>query len=141
MRKQLRTMQIGSKLRKLRIAQKLSQRDVAEQLEVSPSTYNAWESDASEPKPSQLVELAEIFGTDITDFFPNDAKVQIIHHQDNKGINGVVVHTENSILREKIIQHLEEQLADKNTIIRMQEEKIGFLQQITSERRCDSPSE
>lgn len=53
-------MEIGNKIRKLRMAKKLSQQEVADRLGVAQSAYQAWECDRSAPSLKYLLPLASL---------------------------------------------------------------------------------
>ena len=54
-------------LRKLRIENNLSQKALAEKLNVNFRTISAWEKSVCEPSLEMLVKLAEFFGETIED--------------------------------------------------------------------------
>lgn len=51
----------GERLKELRREKKLTQSELAKQLEVSGNTIYSWENDKQEPSMSTLVRLSEIF--------------------------------------------------------------------------------
>lgn len=51
----------GERLKELRHENKLSQRALAEMLNLSGNTIYAWETDKQEPSMSALLRLSEIF--------------------------------------------------------------------------------
>lgn len=56
-------MAISDAIKLVRTERNLKQDDVAELVGVSVQTYSKWESGKTEPKASQIIELAEIFHT------------------------------------------------------------------------------
>ena len=52
---------IADKIKMLRVAQKLSQADLAKKLGITRSSVNAWELGFSSPSTGYLVELANLF--------------------------------------------------------------------------------
>lgn len=52
---------IADRLRLMRIMNRWSQRQVAEQLKYSTSTINAWENDKNSPPAEVLVKYTEIY--------------------------------------------------------------------------------
>lgn len=54
-------MTFGQKIKKLRTDAKLTQKDLAEKMNVSFQTVSKWESDLNEPDISNIKELAKIF--------------------------------------------------------------------------------
>ena len=59
----------GERLRSLREAAGLSQRQVAAQLDISQPAYALWELHNVALKPEQLTRLAKILGVQVEDFF------------------------------------------------------------------------
>jgi transcriptional regulator with XRE-family HTH domain len=59
----------GARIQKFREAAGLSQREVAEQLEISQPSYAAWERRNVGLTQDQLEKLAEIFQIEVVDFF------------------------------------------------------------------------
>ncbi len=53
------------RLKELRIAQKLYQKDIADMLGVDRTTYTKYESGASEPDIATLIQLADFFGVTV----------------------------------------------------------------------------
>ena len=68
-------MTYGTKLRKIREKNKLSQQEIADQLQISQSTYSQWESDLTTFKVEYLPKLAEIFKIDVTELIPEGTVV------------------------------------------------------------------
>ena len=112
-------MKLGAKLRKLRIAKKLSQQEVADRLNLSQSTYCAWESDEAVPKLKHLPQLADIFEVELTELLPKEAGVQINYNQDNKenSVNGFRVKIDARELYEELVQSLKDHAKTKDELI------------------------
>lgn len=55
-------MTLGQRITRARVAQRLSQNDLAEALEVSRQSVSKWETDASVPELDKLVKLCQLFG-------------------------------------------------------------------------------
>ncbi|NMA01640.1 MAG: helix-turn-helix transcriptional regulator [Clostridia bacterium] len=58
-------MDLANKLINLRVHNKLSQRDLAEKLNLSEELIAAWEKGEKEPGASQLAQISKIFGISI----------------------------------------------------------------------------
>ncbi|MFL7033298.1 helix-turn-helix transcriptional regulator [Vibrio lentus] len=56
---------IGETLKVARSKTNLSQNDMAEKLKITKQTYMKWENDLTEPKASQVVQLASILGISV----------------------------------------------------------------------------
>lgn len=60
-------MVLATKLRKLRDERKWSQLDIANEMDISQSAYNKWETGQSKPTLKNLKKLADIFKIDFID--------------------------------------------------------------------------
>lgn len=58
-------MKLGDRLKQLRLAKQLTQRQVAAQLNVAPSIYNRFERNERKVKKDMLPKLSEILGISI----------------------------------------------------------------------------
>lgn len=65
-------MSLGQKLKKLRVENGLTQKDLADQLHVTFQTVSKWESDTNEPDFSTIKELAKIFDCSIEYLFSDE---------------------------------------------------------------------
>ena len=86
---------ISKNLRRIREKNtQYSQKDVAELLGIKQNTYSTWESGESDVKREYIPKLAEIFGSEIKDFFETTAnKIEITQtNADNNdnSVNGLV---------------------------------------------------
>ncbi len=64
-------MEIGEKLRKLRIGRKLTQEQVAEIVSIKRSNYGAWEEGRGTPSLEQTKILADFYMLTMEDFLPD----------------------------------------------------------------------
>ena len=55
----------------------MSQAGVAEQLNISQSTYNSWESDRTVPSPKYFARLAQVLGVEPSVLMPTNLTVQL----------------------------------------------------------------
>ncbi|MBY0089693.1 helix-turn-helix transcriptional regulator [Priestia aryabhattai] len=69
-------MRLGNQLQKLREEQKMSQKEVAKQLNVSVQHIHKWEHNQSYPEIQHLLKLGDIYGTTIDEFIKKDAALQ-----------------------------------------------------------------
>ena len=58
-------MSVGERISQLRKAQKLSQGQLADAMEVSRQAVSKWENDLSTPDPLKLIKLAQVLDTDV----------------------------------------------------------------------------
>ncbi len=61
-------------LKSIRLKQGLSQKKVADYLNISPQSISKWENDEAQPSVSFLPQLAECLGCEINDFFKQEDK-------------------------------------------------------------------
>ena len=67
-------MDIGAKIKELRIKNNMTQKDLAEELEVEPGTVSKYESGMIDLTVKTVIKLAEIFNVDIEYFFEDNTK-------------------------------------------------------------------
>ena len=70
-------MNIGNKIKKYREENKMTQKDIAEILEVEPGTISKYESGIIEPNIESLKRLAETFGITVNELINNDEKFEL----------------------------------------------------------------
>ena len=63
----MRTIKLADNLRRLRVEKHLSQKDMAEKLNVNFRTISAWEKSICEPSIEMLVKISEFFDESIED--------------------------------------------------------------------------
>lgn len=70
-------MSIGSKIRKYREINKMTQKDIADILEVEPGTISKYERETIEPNIEALKKLAEIFNITVDELIKDEKKFDI----------------------------------------------------------------
>ncbi len=65
-------MSLGEKIRKLRLSKDITQKEIADKLNVSFQTVSKWENNINEPDLASLKKLANIFNCPIDFFFEDD---------------------------------------------------------------------
>lgn len=70
-------MNIGSKIKKYRELQKMTQKDIAEILGVEPGTISKYESGIIEPNIDSIKKLAEIFNITIDELLKDEKKIDV----------------------------------------------------------------
>jgi len=84
-------MAIGSTIRKLRTAKKLSQQYIADTLNIDRRTYAAWEQESQEIKSGYIPQLAEFFGVEIADLFKSETSINIKQSFKDSTINTAIL--------------------------------------------------
>ena len=88
-------MSVGDNLSKIRNRNNLSQKEVADYLNVDRKTYASWETGTADVKSSYIPKLAEFLKVEINDLFREKSHRIVINQQntDNKdaSINGIVL--------------------------------------------------
>lgn len=64
-------MEYRFSLRAARAYADLTMQEAADQLGVNPGTIQSWEKGKTEPKPSTLAQMAELYGVRVEDIFLN----------------------------------------------------------------------
>lgn len=62
-------MNIGQKIKDLRIERAYSQAKLAKEVGVSQKAIDYWERNVNEPKASNIIALVKVFGITFDDFF------------------------------------------------------------------------
>ena len=73
-------MQIGTKLKELRIAKNLTQEELADRAELSKGFISQLERDLTSPSIATLVDILQCLGTDLQEFFSAPEEEQIVFH-------------------------------------------------------------
>lgn len=85
-------MKLGENILKLRKENKLSQEELAEQVNVTRQTISNWELGETEPTPSQLKILSKIFNVSIDKLLDNDVDSLIINKVSNtEKLAGIII--------------------------------------------------
>ena len=74
-------MEIGSKLKSLRVARGLTQEELADRAELSKGFISQLERDLTSPSIATLVDILQCLGTDLKEFFNDDSDDQVVFHQ------------------------------------------------------------
>jgi len=130
-------MTYGTKLRKIREKNKLSQQEIADQLQISQSTYSQWESDLTTFKVEYLPKLAEIFKIDVTELIPEGTVVKVMNNQEQKNneysVVGFEINMDARDLYQKLLLSKDEIIHSKNEIIEIRKQEIESLKAIIKE--------
>jgi transcriptional regulator with XRE-family HTH domain len=66
------SMEIGERIKKVREARGLSQKEVASMIKMDQSQYSKLEKDRTDPSVSTLAKVAKALGTQLSDLFADD---------------------------------------------------------------------
>lgn len=121
-------MNIGNKLRGIRTEKGYTTLYMAEKLGVSEPTYRKYEKNESFPDINMVAKMATVLEKNFLELLPSECFVQ--NNNDQQG--GVVINlgTINN-LSEKLIEHLEQSLLEKNEMIKEKNEIIKDLKKIS----------
>ena len=100
-------MSIGNKIKEYRELNKMTQKDIAEVLEVEPGTISKYESGIIEPNIESLKRLAEIFNITVDELIKDEEKfdvtqinvLKILREQKEMGLKGNLYHNTQIILK------------------------------------------
>ncbi|MDL2226007.1 XRE family transcriptional regulator [Eubacteriales bacterium OttesenSCG-928-M02] len=71
-------MQIGDKIKQLRLQRALTQEELADRAELSKGFISQLERDLTSPSINTLLDILECLGTNITDFFKEESQDKIV---------------------------------------------------------------
>ena len=70
-------MQIGDKIKRMRIEKGLTQEELANRCELSKGFISQLENDLTSPSIATLIDILEILGTNLKEFFSDDKDEKI----------------------------------------------------------------
>ena len=73
-------MKIGSKLKEPRIMKNLTQEELADRAELSKGFISQLERDLTSPSIATLVDILQVLGTNLQEFFQDSTDEQIVFH-------------------------------------------------------------
>ena len=74
-------MEIGKKLKELRIAKNLTQEELADRSELSKGFISQVERDLTSPSIATLTDILQCLGTTLHEFFSDDTEEQVVFHE------------------------------------------------------------
>lgn len=124
-------MDIGNKLKTLRVQKKLEPVNIADMLKISVNTYRKYERNESAPDLNMLEKIAAVHEMSVTDLLKDDAYV--FHNNKNKDctISNVVINH----LSEKLIEQYDIRINEKDEIIKKQKLQIINLEGIIKDQK------
>lgn len=97
LRKEVILLEIGNKIRRLRLQRGLTQEELADRCELSKSFISLLERDLTSPSLDTLSDILESLGTDLPTFFRNSGSEKMVFtgedifvKEDPDGIRGVI---------------------------------------------------
>ena len=76
-------MNIGQKVRELRIAKNLTQEELADRSELSKGFISQLERDLTSPSIATLVDILQCLGTNLNEFFSDDEEEQVVFGEED----------------------------------------------------------
>ena len=76
-------MQIGEKIRILRMEKQLTQEELANRCELSKGFISQVENDLTSPSIATLIDILEILGTNLPDFFSDTKEEKVTYSKDD----------------------------------------------------------
>ena len=76
-------MQIGEKIRDLRILNQLTQEELANRCELSKGFISQLENDLTSPSIATLIDILQCLGTNLKEFFSDDEEEQVVFHKED----------------------------------------------------------
>lgn len=73
-------MDIGNKIKELRVLKGLTQEELADRAELSKGFISQLERDLTSPSIATLVDILQVLGSDLKDFFQEEADERIVFH-------------------------------------------------------------
>lgn len=74
-------MEIGNKIKELRVQKNLTQEELADRAELSKGFISQLERDITSPSIATLVDLLQCLGTNLEEFFTGTASEQVVFHK------------------------------------------------------------
>lgn len=74
-------MEIGNKIRELRMLKGLTQEELADRAELSKGFISQVERDLTSPSIATLIDILQCLGTDLKTFFNDSADEQVVFHK------------------------------------------------------------
>ncbi|MBM6839882.1 helix-turn-helix transcriptional regulator, partial [Clostridium saudiense] len=72
-------MEIGEKIKRMRIEKALTQEELANRCELSKGFISQLENDLTSPSIATLIDILEILGTNLKEFFSDDKEEKITY--------------------------------------------------------------
>lgn len=76
-------MEIGNRLKELRIAKNLTQEELADRAELSKGFISQIERDLTSPSIATLIDILQCLGSNLKDFFQEEDDRRVVFHEDD----------------------------------------------------------
>ena len=118
------------KIRMMREFRQLSQEDMAEKMNMSPSGYAKIERGETRLQYDKLVQIAQIFNVSLSDLVDNDKGVIFFMNKNGNNTSANYYSGDHSIMFE--IEKLKLQLIHKNELLEQKEKELETLRKMIS---------
>ena len=123
-------MGMHDKIRMMRELRQLSQEDMAEKMNMSPSGYAKIERGETRLQYDKLVQIAQIFNVSLSDLVDNDKGVIFFMNKNGNNTSANYYSGDHSIMFE--IEKLKLQLIHKNELLEKKEKELEMLRKMIS---------
>ena len=123
-------MGMHNKIRMMRELRQLSQEDMAEKMNMSPSGYAKIERGETRLQYDKLVQIAQIFNVSLSDLVDNDKGVIFFMNKNGNNTSANYYSGDHSIMFE--IEKLKLQLIHKDELLEQKEKELEMLRKMIS---------
>ncbi|AJO87231.1 TPA: helix-turn-helix domain-containing protein [Haemophilus influenzae] len=123
-------MGMHDKIRMMRELRQLSQEDMAEKMNMSPSGYAKIERGETRLQYDKLVQIAQIFNVSLSDLVDNDKGVIFFMNKNGNNTSANYYSGDHSIMFE--IEKLKLQLIHKDELLAQKEKELETLRKMIS---------
>ena len=123
-------MGMHDKIRMMRELRQLSQEDMAEKMNMSPSGYAKIERGETRLQYDKLVQIAQIFNVSLSDLVDNDKGVIFFMNKNGNNTSANYYSGDHSIMFE--IKKIKLQLIHKNELLEQKEKELETLRKMIS---------
>jgi transcriptional regulator with XRE-family HTH domain len=121
-------MNIGNKLKSLRVEKRFEPLDMALKLGISETTYRRYERNEASPDLNMIEKIATILDKNVLELIPNEFVSQV--NTFKKDGVGLAYHYSVNQLSEKVIELYDKRLEEKDAIIKDKDLLINELKSI-----------
>lgn len=118
-------MKTNNKIKQIREQKNLSQEQIAERLQMSPSGYAKIERGETRLHLDKLQQIAQVFNIDVFDLMPNDTKNIIVNINENGEKSNHINYATTSDVLAKEIENLKNLLSQKDLLIQEKDHRLA----------------